>query len=125
MLLGIFNYGQQKTPTPDTLGVDLGWIRVYYSYTTVVAIKICAPVGFKNRLLISQNIWSRTTGKHINWIKEHNDMGSSVIHTVPNDQFESICALVSNLIPYPNSDTRIEILALMGDPEAQEIMNKG
>jgi hypothetical protein len=47
----------------NTLKLTTGPIRVWFSYTTPVAFKVAGlPI------VISQNVYSRTTGKHINWI---------------------------------------------------------
>lgn len=48
----------------NTLMVDLGSIRLYYSYKTIVAFWT-ADTG----LVTSKNVWTVTTGKHINWIQ--------------------------------------------------------
>ena len=39
-------------------------LKVYYSYTTPVALEIDGV------LKVSQNQWSKTTAKHLNWIDE-------------------------------------------------------
>ena len=41
-------------------------LKVYYSYTTPVALEIDGV------LKVSQNQWSKTTAKHLNWIDEGN-----------------------------------------------------
>jgi len=39
-----------------------GLITLYYSYTTIVAF------SDGNGLHVCQNVWSSTTGKHLNWL---------------------------------------------------------
>ena len=39
-------------------------IEIFYSYQTKVAFKI------NNQLFISENVWSVTTAKHLNWIED-------------------------------------------------------
>ena len=41
-------------------------LRVYYSYTTPIALEIDGV------LKVSQNQWSKTTAKHLNWIDDGN-----------------------------------------------------
>jgi len=42
--------------------VELGNITLYYSYETIIAFRD------RNGLTISENVWSKTTGKHLNEI---------------------------------------------------------
>ena len=44
-------------------------LRVYYSYTTPVALRI------DGNLKVSENRWSITTAKHLNWIDGGNKKG--------------------------------------------------
>jgi hypothetical protein len=44
---------------------DEDGIRVFYSYTTPVAF-----IDSDNTLIISENVWSMTTAKHLNWIED-------------------------------------------------------
>ena len=44
---------------------DEDGIRVFYSYTTPVAF-----IDSDNTLVISENVWSMTTAKHLNWIED-------------------------------------------------------
>jgi hypothetical protein len=57
----IKNYG---TGEGNTILVDLGAIDLYFSYQTVVAFQ------YKGKLVIRENDWGCTTGKHLNWINE-------------------------------------------------------
>ena len=47
-----------------TLQVTLPWLdlTLYYSYKTLVAFK------HNGRQHVRENVWGRTTGKHLNWI---------------------------------------------------------
>lgn len=45
--------------------VDLGKLRLWFSYETIIALQTQ-----NNDVIISENIWSKTTGRHINIIKE-------------------------------------------------------
>lgn len=57
--------------------VSLGhWTRFYFSYETIVAFHTK-----KRGLVISENVWSRTTGKHLNWINDDKSV------RVPHDEF--------------------------------------
>lgn len=58
--------------------VEIGDLELYFSYETCV--------GFRTRkegLVVSENIWGTTTGKHLNWL----DGGRKQCRT-PNDEFE-------------------------------------
>lgn len=47
--------------------VQVGSLTLYYSYQTVVAYR------FGGRLYMSKNVWSRTTGKHLNIIDRYSE----------------------------------------------------
>tara|TARA_R100000388_G_C7203794_1_gene139938 strand:+ start:202 stop:678 length:477 start_codon:yes stop_codon:yes gene_type:complete len=46
---------------------DEDGIRIFYSYSTPVAF-----VDDQHRFFISQNVWSVTTAKHLNWVEDFN-----------------------------------------------------
>lgn len=75
----VSSYGQYSSNNygVNTLMVDLGSIRLYYSYKTIVAFWT-ADSG----LVTSKNVWTVTTGKHINWIQ------SDKSKRIPNDAFQ-------------------------------------
>lgn len=56
--------------------VTVGNITLYFSYETVVAFRT-PQTGF----VVSENVWSRTTGKHLNWISGKSDR-------IPHAEFE-------------------------------------
>lgn len=47
----------------NTLMVTVGGLRLYYSYRTIVAY-----YDYQDGLVVCQNTWDTTTGKHLNWI---------------------------------------------------------
>jgi hypothetical protein len=47
----------------NAITVNIGDVRLYFSYRTVVAFT--TP---QTGLVVSENNWSTTTGKHLNWI---------------------------------------------------------
>ena len=59
------NYGQYSSDNygVNSLAFDLGSIEIFFSYQTPVAF-ITAKTG----LVVRENDWSTTTGKHLNWI---------------------------------------------------------
>ena len=61
----ISNYGHYSTDNygVHTLIVRLGTITLRYSYKTIVAY-----MDAEDGVVICENIWGTTTGKHINWI---------------------------------------------------------
>ena len=65
MEVSISNYGNYSN---DNYGscrvVNIGELQFYFSYETIIAFRD------ENGLKISKNIWSTTTGKHLNWIDD-------------------------------------------------------
>jgi len=58
--------------------VEIGDLELYFSYETPVAFRTS-----KTGLVVSENIWGSTTGKHLNWLD-----GGRKQHRIPNDEFE-------------------------------------
>ena len=79
------NYGQH------TRQLSIGPITLYYSYSTLVAFR--APgCG----LVVHQNDWGKTTGKHLNWIDGGREDPEQRRRRVNDDAFEQL--LVSHVI---------------------------
>lgn len=66
----VSNYGQYSSDNygAHTLYVDLGSLGLYYSYSTIVAFHD------GHGLVCSENVWGKTTGKHLNWIQPRHDL---------------------------------------------------
>jgi hypothetical protein len=77
MLPKIGSYGKYSSDNygVNTLYVEIGPLTIWFSYKTPVAFQI---VG--NPRVIRENTFSKTTGKHLNWIGHDR---------VSNDQFEA------------------------------------
>ena len=64
MLPSIRSYGNYSSSNygAHTLEVSVGNLTIYFSYKT--------PVAFETpgHLVVSENVWGNTTGKHLNWI---------------------------------------------------------
>ena len=61
--------------SPNAMAVDIcGYLKIWYSYETPVAFWT-----YDTGLVVCHNIWTRTTGKHINAISP--DKERRVIHT--------------------------------------------
>lgn len=43
--------------------ITIGNVQLYFSYSTIVAFR--TPF---TGLVVSENVWSNTTGKHLNWL---------------------------------------------------------
>ncbi|GAG12601.1 unnamed protein product [marine sediment metagenome] len=65
------NYGM------NTIRLGLSSITLYYSYKTIVAYS-----DFTDGLTVCDNVWSTTTGKHLNWIDDDHSI------RLPFEQFE-------------------------------------
>ena len=61
----IVGYGQYASSNygAHALRVDVGPIRVWYSYETAVAFQVDG-----HERVVHENGWGTTTGKHLNWI---------------------------------------------------------
>jgi len=66
---------------PNFTCVEIGELDMYFSYTTLVAIRS------KHGWLISENVWSKTTGSHINKYLPNHDR-------VKHNVWEQIVAVV-------------------------------
>ena len=62
--------------TTKSLRVEHGLIDTYYSYATPVAFAV------NGETTVSENVWSRTTGKHLTQID-----GGDKKSRIPHDQF--------------------------------------
>ncbi len=76
----VSSYGQYSSNNYglNALKISLETITLYYSYCTIVAF-----YTYEDGLVVSKNIWSTTTGKHLNWID-----GGHKSARVDNVQFE-------------------------------------
>lgn len=76
----ISSYGQYSSDNygAHTLRVEIGDVTLYFSYKTLVAFR--AP---GKGLVVSENVWGPTTGKHLNWI------GGSKKDRLSRTEFES------------------------------------
>jgi hypothetical protein len=75
MDIKIDNYGSDKTN--NAMVVSFGNITLWFSYHTLVAFKV------GNRRIVSENLWSSTTGKHLNSID-----GKDLKNRFKRDRFE-------------------------------------
>ena len=68
--VSIRSYGEYSTGNygAHCLCVDIGYLRLYFSYNTIVAF------NSDKGLIISKNYWSTTTGKHLNWINPNKEI---------------------------------------------------
>ena len=57
------NYGSHTQGFSDNYGNDY-----YFSYETLVAF-----ASDQHGLVVRENVWSNTTGKHLNWINRDKD----------------------------------------------------
>ena len=86
------NYSSNNYGVNALVFTDVNGIEYYFSYNTLVAFNhksLWADGG----LVIRQNIWGNTTGKHLNWIDADK---SKRVNT--ETFFEKLQELKSNLI---------------------------
>ena len=76
-----WDYGDYKTNNyaGHTQAIRIGSLTLYFSYKTVVAFS-----NYKFGFVISENVWSNTTGKHLNWID------SDKKKRIPHNEFEKL-----------------------------------
>ena len=72
------NYGSHTQAFTDNYGNDY-----YFSYNTLVAFR-----SNKTGLVVMENYWGSTTGKHLNWINRDHSI------RVDEDTFEKLLATV-------------------------------
>ena len=72
----------------NTNCVSVGNLRIYFSYTTAIAFY--TP---KDGYVISENVWSNTTGNHLNKIRTRRP-----VTRVPYDEFKKRLAEVNAAI---------------------------
>ena len=63
------NYGHYSSDNygVNSLKFSIGDLEIYFSYKTPIAFS-----SYKTGLIVRQNDWSTTTGKHLNWIDNGN-----------------------------------------------------
>ena len=85
----ISNYGEYSSNNyrVNSLRVDIGILTLWFSYKTVVAFSL------PGELVIRENDWGPTTGKHLNWI----DLDKS--KRIPSDEFEARLKTVCDQLP--------------------------
>ncbi len=53
----------------NCLLVGLGAIDLYYSYSTIVAYS-----DSQDMMVVCENVWGVTTGKHLNWVNRNHSI---------------------------------------------------
>ena len=90
MIIRKWNYS--KNPKENgwngrTVAISVGAVTFFFSYDTVVAYK--TP---EEGLVITENNWQATTGKHLNWIHPDHDL------RIPHSEFNlKLGALLSRM----------------------------
>lgn len=64
--------------TNNFIRATIGDVDFYFSYDTIIAFRI------NGKLYISENVWSKTTGKHLNAIYQDKTQ------RIPNKEFNSL-----------------------------------
>ena len=78
-LPSISSYGKYSSDNygMNTVRLSFSGIVLYYSYKTIVAYD-----DFTDNLVVRENDFSVTTGKHLNWINDNH------YSRIPGDEFE-------------------------------------
>jgi hypothetical protein len=82
--ISIGNYGNYRPDNNRTkcMKIHIGSLTLWFSYRTIVAFKdenVC------NVIIVSENAWTRATGKHLNWID-----GGDKKSRLPRKTFEEL-----------------------------------
>ena len=79
--IGIRSYGEYSSENygVNAMRVDVGSVTFYFSYHTVVAVHT-----YEHGLVVCENCWGPTTGKHLNWID-----GGAKYSRLPHSEFEA------------------------------------
>ena len=110
MKIRLFNYGNYSSENyGSSRGVQLGDITLYFSYETVVAFEV------NGHITASHNVWSTTTGKHLNALSRKNER---VAHLKFNELLEheltkrglEVNSHTSHKTELPENDPRITAL---------------
>lgn len=74
-----WNYGSYSSDNygAHSLAIAIGEVTLFFSYDTVIGF-IAYPYGE----VISENVWTVTTGKHLNWLQPDKS------RRVSNEEFE-------------------------------------
>lgn len=79
MSVSIENYGNYSSDNYGSCrAVTIGWLKLYFSYSTVIAYS-----ESKDGLVIRENDWSTTTGRHLNCIDPDHKI------RIPSAEFEA------------------------------------
>lgn len=88
--ISISNYGNYSSNNygANTLSVSINSVGTFYfSYSTCVAFRA------RGDLVISENVWGVTTGKHLNWINPDHKK------RIPYEEFEKRLADLEIKLP--------------------------
>jgi hypothetical protein len=83
MMLPTWSVYCSNTTSTNALCFDLGRLTVWFSYKTPVAFR--PNVGPRQPLLVRENDWGSTTGKHLNAID-----GGDKKSRIPGEKFEEL-----------------------------------
>jgi hypothetical protein len=70
----------------NSLEITIGSVKVWFSYTTPIAFKVDG-----DQLVVRRNVWSNTTGRHMNFIdggKHRSRVNAEVFERLWNDLAE-------------------------------------
>ncbi len=76
MNVSLDNYSEGRSKQWNTTRVRVGSLTLYFSYQTVIAF------NGSEGMVMRENDWGPTTGKHLNWI-------SRTCLRLPSDEFEA------------------------------------
>lgn len=98
-VISVWNYGNYSSDNYGSCrAVSIGDITLYFSYDTIVAFRI------GGKLVISENAWSNTTGKHLNFINPNKEI------RIPYGEFKRKLELLEKTIEEVTSNIKDKIL---------------
>lgn len=94
-----WNYSNRNT---KSWAFAVGPIKMYFSYRTCVAFRDPAT----GRLVVSENVWSRTTGRHLDTLDNYDHE-----NRLPHAEFQSaLGAYIDSVVVLPAVEIVEEIL---------------
>jgi hypothetical protein len=108
-------YGYGGNYGTNALKVTVGSVTVWYSYDQPVAFETCAT-----GLVVCENAWSKTTGKHLNIID-----GGNKSSRLPVAEFEkrlqTVISTVTKVMQLLDQPEKLGILKLLDDKPQIEV----
>jgi hypothetical protein len=108
------DYSSNSSDKGNTLCVEFGWVTLFFSYRTLVGVRVCVQ-GKEARVIVSSNAWGATTGRHIGDIRRlHKNCC-----VLPHGRFVETVGFIQRVMLMSwTPELTDEVYAVMGDEGA-------